>query len=67
MVRSELTLLFSARADATHAKAEEVVDLFFGEMARALTTEGRVETRQGRYDPYRAQKTHARLGVDFEP
>ena len=25
------------------------------------------ETRQGRYDLYRARKTLARLGVDFEP
>lgn len=45
MVRSELIEILSSKADLRHAQSEEVVDLFFGEIAHALTTEGRVEIR----------------------
>ena len=45
MVRSELITILSARADVTQAQAEEVVEFFFAEIVRAMTTEGRVEVR----------------------
>ena len=45
MVRSELVTILSARADVTQTQAEEVVEFFFAEIVRAMTTEGRVEVR----------------------
>ena len=45
MVRSELVTILSARANVTQAQAEEVVEFFFAEIVRAMTTEGRVEVR----------------------
>lgn len=45
MVRSELVTILSARADVTQAQAEEVVEFFFAEIVKAMTTEGRVEVR----------------------
>ena len=45
MVRSELVTILSARADVTQIQAEEVVEHFFAEIVRAMTTEGRVEVR----------------------
>jgi integration host factor subunit beta len=45
MVRSELILALSLKADFTHTKADEVVTAFFEEIVSALTTEGRVEIR----------------------
>jgi integration host factor subunit beta len=45
MVRSELVTILSARADVTHTQAEDVVEHFFAEILRAMTTEGRVEVR----------------------
>jgi integration host factor subunit beta len=45
MVRSELVTILSARADVTQTQAEEVVESFFDEIVRAMTTEGRVEIR----------------------
>ena len=45
MVRSELVTILSARADVTQTQAEEVVEFFFAEIVRAVTTEGRVEIR----------------------
>ena len=45
MVRSELVTILSARADVTQTQAEEVVEFFFAEIVKAMTTEGRVEVR----------------------
>jgi len=45
MVRSELIEILSSKADLRHAQSEEIVDLFFGGIMEALTTEGRVELR----------------------
>ena len=45
MVRSELVTILSARANVTQAQAEEVVEFFFAEIVRAMTTEGKVEVR----------------------
>ena len=45
MVRSELVTILSACADVTQTQAEEIVELFFAEIVRSLTTEGRVEIR----------------------
>ena len=45
MVRSELVTILSTRADVTQTQAEEVVEHFFAEIVRSLTTEGRVEIR----------------------
>ena len=45
MVRSELVTILSARADVTQIQAEEVVEFFFAEIVKAMTTEGRVEVR----------------------
>ena len=45
MVRSELVTILSARANVTQAQAEDVVESFFAEILRAITTEGRVEVR----------------------
>ena len=45
MVRSELVTILSAHADVTQTQAEEIVELFFAEIVRSLTTEGRVEIR----------------------
>ena len=45
MVRSKLVTILSARADVTQTQAEEVVEFFFAEIVRAMTTEGRVEVR----------------------
>jgi len=45
MVRSELIEILSSKADLRHAQSEEIVDLFFGGITEALTTEGRVEIR----------------------
>ena len=45
MVRSELVTILSARADVIQTQAEEVVEFFFAEIVKAMTTEGRVEVR----------------------
>jgi len=45
MVKSELVELLASRADITAPQAEEIVDLFFDAMMKALVEEGRVEIR----------------------
>jgi integration host factor subunit beta len=45
MVKSELIENLAERADITLAKAEEVVDLFFGTVIDTLCTGDRVEIR----------------------
>lgn len=45
MVKSELVELLASKADITAPQAEEIVDLFFDTIAKALTEDGRVEIR----------------------
>lgn len=45
MVKSELVELLASKADITAPQSEEIVDLFFDTIAKALVEEGRVEIR----------------------
>lgn len=45
MVKSELIENLAERADITLAKAEEIIDLFFGSVTDSLCKGGRVEIR----------------------
>lgn len=45
MVKSELVQIFSSKADLTEPQAEELVDLFFDTLLKAITEEGRIEIR----------------------
>jgi integration host factor subunit beta len=45
MVKSELVELLASKADITAPQSEEIVDLFFDTISKALVEEGRVEIR----------------------
>jgi len=45
MVKSELIQIFASKADITEPQAEELIDLFFDTLTKAITEEGRIEIR----------------------